>query len=96
MNKLSINQLASETISNPMGGSPKSNAGFADALKKAATEVNQMQHQADHAIDQVVRGKLGVHEGMLAINNADLSLRMLVQVRNKVMDAYREIMRMQF
>jgi flagellar hook-basal body complex protein FliE len=55
-----------------------------------------MQHQADQSIDHVVQGKIGVHEGMLAINNADLSLRMLVQVRNKVMEAYREVMRMQF
>ena len=70
--------------------------GFGDTFKQTLASANKLQHQADQAIDQVVRGDLGVHEGMMSINNADLSLRMVVQVRNKVLDAYREIMRMQF
>jgi flagellar hook-basal body complex protein FliE len=68
--------------------------GFADTFKKALSEVNQLQHQSDVAMQDVVKGDLGIHEGMMAISEADLSLRLLVQVRNKVMDAYREISRM--
>lgn len=68
--------------------------GFADTFKKALSQVNHLQHQSDVAIQDVVKGDLGVHEGMMAVSEADLSLRLLVQVRNKVMDAYREISRM--
>lgn len=68
--------------------------GFADTFKKALSNVNHLQHQSDGAIQDVVKGELGLHEGMMAISEADLSLRMLVQVRNKVLDAYREISRM--
>jgi flagellar hook-basal body complex protein FliE len=39
---------------------------------------------------------MGIHEGMLAISKADISLRLLLQVRNKVLEAYREISRMGF
>ncbi|MDX9786399.1 MAG: flagellar hook-basal body complex protein FliE [Desulfobacterales bacterium] len=68
--------------------------GFADALKSAVGEVNHLQHLADNAVTDVAKGNLGIHEGMMALAEADLSLRLLIQVRNKVMDAYREISRM--
>jgi flagellar hook-basal body complex protein FliE len=68
--------------------------GFGDRLKQAISEVNELQQEADQAMEDVSLGKLGLHEGMLAISEADLSLRLLVQVRTKIMDAYREISRM--
>jgi|WetSurMetagenome_2_1015567.scaffolds.fasta_scaffold1057639_2 flagellar hook-basal body complex protein FliE len=68
--------------------------GFADTLKKALSQANHLQQQSDVAMQDVVKGDLGIHEGMMAISEADLSLRLLVQVRNKVMDAYKEISRM--
>jgi flagellar hook-basal body complex protein FliE len=43
-----------------------------------------------------VTGKAGIHETMIALQKADISLRLLLQIRNKAMDAYREVMRMQF
>lgn len=70
--------------------------GFAEKLKNSIMEVNQRQQDADQAIEKVVTGELGIHEGMLKIQEADISLRLLLQVRRKVMDAYTEIMRMQF
>lgn len=70
--------------------------GFAEKLKESIMEVNQRQNDADQAIEKVVTGELGIHEGMLKIQEADISLRLLLQVRRKVMDAYTEIMRMQF
>ena len=68
--------------------------GFGETLKEAIADVNRLQTEADLAMENVAKGELGVHEGMLAISKADLSLRLLVQVRNKVLDAYREISRM--
>jgi flagellar hook-basal body complex protein FliE len=68
--------------------------GFSAALQRAIGEVNQLQQAADGAAAAVVRGETGIHEGMLAMGKADLSLRLMLQVRNKAMDAYREIMQM--
>ena len=70
------------------------NSGFGARLKQALSEVNELQQDADKSMADVSLGKLGIHEGMLAITEADLSLRLLVQVRNKIMDAYKEISRM--
>ncbi len=67
--------------------------GFSDRLKAAVDDVNKLQHSADNATQEVIKGNLGIHEGMLAMQEADLSLRLFLQVKNKVMDAYREIMR---
>lgn len=68
--------------------------GFGDRLKQAISEVNELQQDADQAMEDVTLGKLGIHEGMLALTEADLSLRLLVQVRTKILDAYKEISRM--
>ncbi len=68
--------------------------GFGSRLKAAIQEVNQNQQSADQAIEKVVKGELGIHEGMMAIGKADRSLKLLLQIRNKVMEAYKEISRM--
>ncbi len=73
----------------------KVDSSFAKRVKAAIEDVNLRQHQADVAIEQVVNGELGIHEGMMALGRADTSLRLLTQVRGKVMDAYKEIIRMQ-
>jgi len=71
-----------------------SGPGFGDRLKQAISEVNELQQEADQAMEDVTLGKLGIHEGMLKLTEADMSLRLLVQVRTKIMDAYKEISRM--
>ena len=73
-------------------GSP----GFGDVIKQAIKRVSDMQIEADQSVEQLLKGETGIHETMIAGQKADISLRLLLQVRNKVMDAYREVMRMQF
>jgi flagellar hook-basal body complex protein FliE len=69
---------------------------FSDVLRKSFDQVNTDQHQADSAIKELVAGRTkNIHETMLTIERADTSLKLMMQVRNKVLDAYREIMRMQ-
>jgi flagellar hook-basal body complex protein FliE len=69
---------------------------FSDVLRKSVDQVNVDQHEADTAIKELVAGRTkNIHETMLAIERADTSLKLMMQVRNKVLDAYREIMRMQ-
>ncbi len=69
--------------------------GFAERIRDAVNDVNSKQNTADDSIEQVIQGKMGIHEGMIAIEKAEVSLKLLAQVRNKVMNAYNEIMRMQ-
>jgi len=73
-----------------------SSRGFGDVIKQAIKRVSDMQIRADQSVEQLLKGETGIHETMIAGQKADISLRLLLQVRNKVMDAYREVMRMQF
>ena len=79
----------------PLREAPKGE-GFGEFIKGAVEKVNEMETQADQSVEQLMMGKTGIHETMIALQKADISLRFLLQVRNKAMDAYREIMRMQF
>jgi flagellar hook-basal body complex protein FliE len=81
----------------PLTIGPKAKAtetGFAGLLKNALAQVNHEQHQADTAIQKVVKGEMGISEGMMAVTEADMSLRLLLKVRSKVLDAYQQISRM--
>ncbi|MCP3875436.1 MAG: flagellar hook-basal body complex protein FliE [Desulfobacteraceae bacterium] len=70
-------------------------SGFAKKIEQAVKDVNSKQNIADDAIEKVIKGELGIHEGMMMIGKAETSLKVLSQVRNKVMTAYNEVMRMQ-
>ncbi|MFH2093647.1 MAG: flagellar hook-basal body complex protein FliE [Pseudomonadota bacterium] len=71
------------------------NPEFSKRIEAAIKDVNANQHIADDSIEKVIQGEMGIHEGMMAIGKAETSLKILAQVRNKVMSAYNEIMRMQ-
>ncbi len=71
-------------------------AGFSTAIKNAVGETNRLQTEADEMVTKLGTGEIGdVHQVMLAMNRADLSFRMMLEVRNKLLDAYQEVMRMQ-
>jgi flagellar hook-basal body complex protein FliE len=70
------------------GGGP----GFKELLKDQIEEVNQLQNDATRAAEDVVAGRRDDLEGVIiAIEKADTAFRMLLQVRNKMMDAYEEV-----
>jgi flagellar hook-basal body complex protein FliE len=69
---------------------------FSDMLRSSVDQVNTQQVQADQSIDNLIAGRSkNIHETMLAVERADSSLKLMMQVRNKILDAYKEIMRMQ-
>ncbi|MFW6126582.1 MAG: flagellar hook-basal body complex protein FliE [Thermodesulfobacteriota bacterium] len=63
-------------------------------FQEMLAEVNGQQHEADSQVRQLLLGKTDLHEAMLALEKANLSLRLLVQVRNKLVRAYEELSRM--
>jgi flagellar hook-basal body complex protein FliE len=90
-----VNSITGELLKQdrPSSASEKS---FAEVLKNSISEVNRLQLETDGAIQDLVSGKeQNVHEVMVAMEKASLSLELLVQVRNKVIAAYDEIKRMQ-
>ncbi len=77
---------------------PGSNAAdsFGNLLKQSIADVSQLQNQAQQASAAFERGEPGddLPQVMLAVQKADLSFRAMTEVRNKLVDAYRDIMNM--
>lgn len=69
---------------------------FADTLEKALGQVSDLQTNAQDAISAFLRGDaVEVHEVMAATEEAGIALEMLIEVRNKLTEAYRSIINMQ-
>jgi flagellar hook-basal body complex protein FliE len=70
---------------------------FGKVLKDSIKEVNKLQEEAGKAVQDLATGKgKGIHETMIALEKADISFQMMMQIRNKIVEAYQEMMRMQF
>ncbi len=73
-------------------GGPK----FGEVLKDAIQTVNELQRNSDTEIQKLMTGESqDLHSTLIAVQKADLSFQMMMQVRNKIVQAYQEIMRMQ-
>lgn len=71
--------------------------GFADTLRGAMDEMGQLSSQAETKVAGVLEGNgTDVHSALIAVEKADLSFQLMMQVRNKIVSAYQEISRMQF
>jgi flagellar hook-basal body complex protein FliE len=80
----------------PAGAPGAVDKGFATLLKQGLDSVNQVQNKATTLATQFERGVPGVElpQVMLEMQKANVSFRALAEVRNKFVDAYREIMNM--
>jgi flagellar hook-basal body complex protein FliE len=86
--------LPSSTGGNPSAGQP-AGADFGSALKQAVGSLQQLGSQADTTSLSLAKGDpIDIHEVMLANEQASLGFSMAVQVRNKLVDAYTEVMKM--
>ena len=74
---------------------PEDGPSFAENLAESLDKVNNLQKEADKAIEDFATGETNIHETMIAVNKADLAFRLTMQVRNKIVEAYQEVMRMQ-
>jgi len=86
----------STTADKVKGAGQGSETEFSTILKNKVNEINQLQSDADQAITKVELGNSGsISDAIIALEKADLSFRKMIQVRNKILDAYQEVMRMQ-
>lgn len=70
-------------------------ADFESTLGKAIHKVADLQRAAEHANSEFASGKNGqLHENMIALEKANIGLKMMVSVRNRVLEAYRDLMHM--
>jgi flagellar hook-basal body complex protein FliE len=82
------------TPTTQLGGDGSS---FSDVLKDAVGNVNELQQDANQKVGAMLGGHTAdVHDAMIAVQKADLSFQLMMQVRNKVVAAYQEVERMQF
>jgi len=71
--------------------------GFRDVLHSAIDDIQQLEGQAEAKVAGVLAGNgSDVHSALIAVEKADLSFQLMMQVRNKIVSAYQEISRMQF
>ena len=74
---------------------PNNGPSFADRLKEFVQEVDQGQRQAEHMATEYAAGRNDdLHTTMLTMQKADITLHLFANIRNKVIDAYKEVSRM--
>jgi flagellar hook-basal body complex protein FliE len=74
---------------------PRGSEGFGDTLKNAVAAVNDLQTQAAEATSALASGKpVDSAQALVAIEKANVSFQFALQIRNKLLEAYQEVMRM--
>jgi flagellar hook-basal body complex protein FliE len=79
------------TESTGLGESAES---FGDALSRMVGSAEDSQSQANEAVTGMLDKSVDVHDAMIALHRAEMSLHLTVQVRNKLVQAYQDVMRM--
>lgn len=71
--------------------------GFGATLKNAINKVDQLQQDSDVSTTQLVQGdRQDIHNVMIAVEKADIAFQLMMQVRNKIVNAYQEVSKLQF
>ncbi|WP_066507292.1 flagellar hook-basal body complex protein FliE [Abyssisolibacter fermentans] len=92
INKSNLIHSSFETINS----NKKSDRGFGQYLNNALNKVNELQVEAQEYDRMLATGEIdNLHDATIASNKADIALQLTLTVRNKIIDAYKEIMRMQ-
>lgn len=94
--RLPIGGIGGDNGFTPLSIGPKSGPSFADTLKQALGEVSSMQDDAKDKIGAFLRGEpVELHQVMAATEEAGIALDALIEIRNKLTDAYRSVISMQ-
>ncbi len=90
-----VKNSSSPAQNSALEGADKGKNSFLDYLKDNVKEVNEYQKNADTMTTGLASGEHeNIHETMLALTQAEISFNLMVQIRNKALEAYQEIMRM--
>ena len=74
----------------------KSSDNFSSILKESLDEVNKLQKEGDKAMSDIATGSVkDLHQAAIAIDKAEVSMKLMLEVRNKALNAYKELSRTQ-
>lgn len=80
----------------PTSSAPSPAAPFAQIVDQLIGQANVNQIQANQAVSDLATGRLeNIHDVTLAVAKADLSFRLVLEIRNRLIEAFQEVMRMQ-
>jgi flagellar hook-basal body complex protein FliE len=77
-----------------LGSRPSDAAGFAESLGRLIEGVEETTREANGAVGNMLNKTGEVHDAMIALHHAETALQFTVQIRNKLVQAYQEVMRM--
>lgn len=81
----------------PSTGTSGETPGFGATLKDAINKVNDLSDTSDQQVSELVQGdRQDIHNVMIAVEKADVAFQLMMQVRNKIVNAYQEVSKMQF
>ena len=86
-----VNPVGPSAPKAPQGPGADASTSFKDVLMKQLDQVNRLQQDAELAVEDMVAGKADMETVLMAKQKADIAFQMLLQVRNKMMDAYEEV-----
>ncbi len=100
ISKVPAGLIAPKPLSDVGGGTKSLTASggvtpsFTDTLKEAIDSANTKAKESEQAVTALMTGEGSVHGAMIAMQDATVAMDMVMSVRNKVLDAYQEVMRM--
>ncbi len=99
MDKITLSNRLEFLLDSPANKEEKPEKGgsssFGEIFKGTLGEVSKLQVEADRAIEELIIGKSqNIHETMIAMEKASVSFKLMLKVRNKIIEAYQEVMKM--
>jgi flagellar hook-basal body complex protein FliE len=81
----------------PTGIDDGAGGGFGSVLHQAIDKVSELGDSSDKQVGELVEGKRqDIHNVMIAVEKADVAFQLMMQVRNKIVNAYQEVSKLQF
>lgn len=90
----SIPSSPAVTLPSSASGATPAPAGFGESLARLVDAVDSSAGAANVAVEKMLDGRGDVHDAMIALQRAEMTLQLTVQMRNKLVQAYQDIMRM--
>jgi flagellar hook-basal body complex protein FliE len=87
------NTIAANNISQKNSSQQVSGKNFDDVINDALSKVSEVQNNVDKAVNELAKGG-DITSAILAVERADMSFQLMVEIRNKLVSTYEEIMRM--
>lgn len=92
----SLGTPGTDFTSRPSQDIPSGSGSFGEILSQAISDTNKLQQQSNEEVQKLLSGEVqDIHTALIAVQKADLSFQMMMQVKNKLVAAYEEVMRMQ-